>query len=309
MSASPSFPLDREVSSLRSRVSERLAQLVPEATAPPEKLHRAIHYSLLAPGKRVRPVVAVLSARAFGCRRPAAALDPGCAIEMVHAASLIVDDMPFMDDARVRRGRAAAHRAFGLRTATLASLALLNRAFRVLAEAEAIDEPTRNRLVHLLSRSLGDTGGAIAGQEEDFESSGECASLSRLESMVRHKTGALFVASVEAGALVAGAGPEGLVAARDFGWSFGLCFQALDDLADRPGAADGSGDDEDKATFVSILGADETWLAAERYAESAIEALRAVNLEDSALAELTRSMVRVEEQRAEVVHLQAVGRK
>jgi geranylgeranyl pyrophosphate synthase len=289
----PSIASRDEITSLRARIDERLGHLVPDESTPPEKLHRAIRYSLLAPGKRVRPIVTLFSAEAFGARNPDVSLDPACAVEMVHAASLIVDDLPFMDDADERRGRASSHRAFGVQTATLASLALLNRSFGVLAGATSIDERIRTELVRILSRALGDTGGAIAGQEEDIESPGEDFSLRELERMVRHKTSALFVASAEIGARIAEARSEVVAAARDFGRNFGLCFQVLDDLADRPTADGTAGDrtDQNKATFVNVLGVDRAWRAAEEYAESAVAALDDVDLADSSLARLTRAMM------------------
>ena len=283
-----------DIESLRSAVNERLDELVPDEETPPEKLHKAIRYSLLAPGKRVRPVVTLLSAGTFGCRDSKVALDPACAIEMVHAASLIVDDLPFMDDADERRGRLSSHRAFGVQTATLASLALLNRSFGVLAGTDTIDDRVRAKLVQVLSQALCDTGGAIAGQEEDIESPGEEFSLRDLETMVQHKTSALFVASAEIGARIAGA-PDPLVSvARDFGSRFGLCFQALDDLADRPSEDGSAGDREDldKATFVNVLGVESAWQAAERYADDAITSLAKAGLSDSPLADLTGDLMK-----------------
>ncbi len=282
--------------SIRRRVDQRLSQLVPAADVPPGRLHEAIRYSLLAPGKRVRPILALHAARAFGGDE-SAALDPACAIEMVHAASLIVDDFPFMDDASHRRGMPANHRAFGMETATLASFALLNRAFSVLAAAEGLSSEARVRLVSRLSSALGDCGGAIAGQEEDLEAPAEAGlSLERLETMVRHKTAALFVAAAESGALIGGASARQVAAAREFAWSFGLCFQALDDLKDCPGSAgdagmDGGRDAHEKATFVSLLGVERTWLAAEEYAWSAVAALDAVGLARSSLAGLAVNLV------------------
>lgn len=284
-----------DTEAIRDRVDRRLAELVPAADVPPERLHRAIRYSLLAPGKRVRPILALQAARAFGGDE-ALALDPACAIEMVHAASLIVDDFPFMDDASHRRGRPANHREFGMETATLASLALLNRSFGVLSQAKGLTGETRIRLVRRLSSALGDCGGAIAGQEEDLEAP-EAAGLSmeELENMVVHKTAALFVAAAESGALIAGASCEGLSAAREFARNFGLCFQALDDLKDRPGqatAAGGGGDDShEKVTYVSLLGVDRTWRVAQDYAWRAVEALETVGLGGSTLAGLAVRLV------------------
>ena len=281
---------------LCGRIEDRLARLVPEDHVPPAKLHRAIRYSLLAPGKRVRPILMLHAARSFGGDEEWA-LDPACALEMVHAASLIVDDFPFMDDAVERRGLPASHREFGLETATLAAFALLNRAFGVLADAPFLPDEVRTLLVQRLSSALGDCGGIIAGQEEDLEAPATIdPTLQRLERMVGHKTAALFVAAVEAGALIAGARSEELAAAREFAWKFGLCFQALDDLDDRPSPTrardDEAGrDGHEKLTFVSVLGVDGAWRAAEAYAAGAVEALETIGLGDTTLAAATSNLL------------------
>jgi geranylgeranyl diphosphate synthase type II len=284
-----------DLNALRRTVDERLAQLVPAEEVPPQKLHRSIRYSLLAPGKRLRPILTLLSARSFGGAE-SQALDPACAIEMVHAASLIVDDLPCMDNAVERRGSPANHRSFGEDTAMLASLALLNRSFSVLAESKGLSAEVRVQLVEVLSGSLGDCGGAIAGQEEDLEAPDRGLTITSLESMADHKTAALFVASAETGARVAGASLAQLTAAREYARNFGLCFQVLDDLADRPGtAAEGEEDDREKPTFVSVLGAEGAWEAAGKYAIDAITALGRVGLADSPLAELTHRLIATRE--------------
>lgn len=296
-----------EAAALRERVDGRLAELVPPDSAPPERLHRAIRYSLLAPGKRIRPTLTLLATRSLGGSEEQA-LDAACAVEMVHAASLIVDDMPFMDDADERRGLPSAHREFGLEVATLASLALLNRAFSVLAQCSGPSAETRINLVNGLSVALGDCGGAIAGQEEDLESpAGDEVTRPELEKMVLHKTAALFVASVEFGAFVADASSEQLQSLRDFAWRFGLCFQALDDLADRPcpqaaevGACQ---DHQDKVTFVSLLGVEGAWEAAEDHARQAVEELEGIGLERSELADLTLGLVQGQRNRQALIGL------
>ncbi len=286
----------REPELLRERVDQRLAELVPESSVPPAKLHAAIRYSLLAPGKRIRPVLMLQSTLAFGGNEETA-LDPACALEMVHAASLIVDDFPFMDDASERRGMPANHIEFGLETATLAGFALLNRAFSLLAEAEELDSDTRVRLVRRLSSALGDCGGAIAGQEEDMEApTSGGLNLEQLERMVAHKTAALFVAATESGALIAGASDGELEAARAFAWNFGLCFQAQDDLDDRPSSGaqckeSPDCDAQSKATYVSVLGVEEARRIAETYARNAVAALEAVDLGSSPLAEAALGLI------------------
>ena len=292
--------LTEEADALRRLVDARLAQLVPPESVPPQKLHRAIRYSLLAPGKRLRPIITLIAARSFGGDQELA-LDPACAIEMVHAASLIVDDLPSMDDASERRGRPANHRAFGEDTAMLASLALLNRSFSVLAEAEGLSADVRIQLVEVLSSSLGDCGGAIAGQEEDLEAAETGLSVASLETMADHKTAALFVASSETGARISGASLAKIAAAREYARNFGLCFQVLDDLDDRPEPSGRVETDLDgKPTFVSLLGVEGAWQAAESYVARAVAALETVGLGGSSLAELAKRMVETERPRRAV---------
>ena len=129
--------VEREVAAVRERVNRRLAELVPPEDEEPLQLHRAMRYSLLGSGKRIRPTVTVLVAKHLG-GQPDLAIDPGCAIEMVHTASLILDDLPLMDDATVRRGQPANHMVYGEPTALLAALALLNLAYSTMATAPGL---------------------------------------------------------------------------------------------------------------------------------------------------------------------------
>ena len=119
--------LHDEVVRFRNRVNERLSELVPPEDAPPEQLHKALRYSLVAPGKRIRPLMTILTATRLGADAETC-VDPACALEIVHTASLIIDDMPFMDDATTRRGKPAHHKVFGEDLSALASLELLSRA-------------------------------------------------------------------------------------------------------------------------------------------------------------------------------------
>ena len=143
--------LHDEVVRLRTRVNERLGELVPPEDTPPEQLHRALRYSLVAPGKRIRPLMTILTATRLGADAETC-LDPACALEIVHTASLIIDDMPFMDDATTRRGKPAHHTVFGEDLAALASLELLSRAYGVMARARGLDDRLRLELIRLLSR-------------------------------------------------------------------------------------------------------------------------------------------------------------
>ena len=242
---------------LRAMIDRRLDELVPEESCHPAVLHQAMRYSLLAGGKRVRPLMTMIAATSFGAEE-ASAVDPACAIEMVHTASLILDDMPCMDDATLRRGRPANHRVFGEDTAILAATALLNRAFGVVAECDALDPSVRCDLVRTLSEAIG-SNGIIAGQYCDLRPDPrDGAEIHGVIQMYGQKTGALFVAAVEAGARIARVDETWIEAVRSFAAHLGLAFQILDDLLDRMGnehdAGKDIGQDRDKSTLVSCMG-------------------------------------------------------
>ena len=279
-------------SDVRYRIEKRIGELIPTIDDHPEALHRAMRYSLLAGGKRIRPMLTIRVAVDFGASVEAA-LDAACAIEMVHTASLILDDLPCMDDAILRRGRAANHRLFGEDTAILAATALLNRAFGVLAECEQLEASTRLDLIRLLSQAVGSEG-IIAGQFLDLHSSWrKRTDVSGLTQMYAQKTGALFVASVEAGARIAGVDDAWLRAVRQYAFNLGLAFQILDDLLDVGCSAEetgkDAGQDDHKTTLVSRLGADEAQLEVRRYMDSAALALEPLGESGAPLIDLARS--------------------
>lgn len=216
-------------------------------------LAEAVRTALTAPGKRTRPVFALLCAEHVG-GRVEAALDAACAYEMVHAASLIFDDLPCMDDASVRRGQPTLHRRFGEDVATLAGVALLNRAYGVLAESNLPSELVRT-LTASLSHAVG-LAGLVGGQMRDLRER-DGLSADALEQLNHEKTGVLFCAAAEAGALIGGAGPETAVAVRRFAMHVGAAFQIRDDLLDQTDttlAGKDVGQDAGKVTFVSLLG-------------------------------------------------------
>jgi geranylgeranyl diphosphate synthase, type II len=270
-----SAPFD-SIERLRATIELRLNELVPDESCHPGVLHEAMRYSLLAGGKRVRPLLTMLSAAGFGADEESA-LDPACAIEMVHTASLILDDMPCMDDATLRRGRPANHRVFGEDTAILAATALLNRAFGVIAECDALEPSVRSDLVRTFSDAIG-SNGIIAGQYCDLRpDAGDDPELPRILQMYGQKTGALFVASVEAGARIARVDESWIDAVRQFAAHLGLAFQIFDDLLDRLGdeqdAGKDIGQDQDKSTLVSCMGSGRARVEASNRVLSAARAL------------------------------------
>jgi geranylgeranyl diphosphate synthase type II len=285
--------LQEEVVGLRERINARLAELVPPEDAPPEQLHKAIRYSLVAPGKRIRPLMTLLTATRLGAETEAA-LDPACAIEMVHTASLIVDDMPFMDDAEMRRGRQANHRVFGQDVASLAAFDLLSRAFGVVAAAPGLDDAQRIDLVSLLSRTLAGEG-VIAGQLHDLQSEERPPDPALLKKMYEQKTGVLFVACSEAGARVAGVPAEWIEPIQEFAMNMGILFQIVDDLLDRFGTLESTGkdvgQDDGKTTLVSVLGPDEARKEACHRLEAAERALDPLGPAGKPLDEMARSLM------------------
>lgn len=252
----------------RQHVDAGLRRYLGRSRAP--QVDAAVEHSLFAPGKRLRPVLAWLVADAFGveARR---VLPAAVAVEMVHTASLILDDLPCMDAATLRRGRPACHAVFGEATAVLAAFALLNRANQILADGWP--GGPRSSVLRLLARELGAAvDGMIAGQAADLAKLSPGASLPRLEFIHSRKTGDLFVASARIGARLGAASPEDLAALTAFAENVGRAFQALDDVTDAEGdrhsAGKDVGQDHGKATLVSLAGAEAT----KRYASDSLAA-------------------------------------
>ena len=297
----PCSQLEAQV--LRRRVDDRLRELIPPENEHPKTLHRAMRYSLLAGGKRIRPLLTIQVATDLGGSMTAA-LDPACAIEMVHTASLILDDLPCMDDACLRRGEPANHRVFGEDTAILAATALLNRAFGVIAECELLTARTRLDLTRLLSEAVG-SNGIIAGQFRDLQMQQGRGNDAQLTEMYAQKTGALFVAALEAGARVAGVDHSWVIAVREYGANLGLAFQLLDDLLDTFGSQTDIGKDvgQDAAheTLASRLGEKGARLAVDRYVHSAASALEPLGESGIGLVELARSYTEATMERAFVL--------
>jgi geranylgeranyl diphosphate synthase type II len=285
--------IQQEVVLLRERVNARLGELVPPGDAAPEQLHQAIRYSLEAPGKRIRPLMTILTATRLGAEVDVS-LDPACAIEMVHTASLIVDDMPFMDDATTRRGKPANHKVFGEDVASLASLELLSRAFGVMARARCLDDRQRLDLVRLLSDTIGSEG-VIAGQLKDLRAEDRAHGAEELKAMYEQKTGTLFVAASEAGARIARVPEEWVQPIRSFAMNMGILFQIVDDLLDRFGTIEATGkdvgQDEGKRTLVSVLGPDAARAEACHRLAAAERALDPLGAAGRPLDEMARSLM------------------
>jgi geranylgeranyl diphosphate synthase type II len=252
-----------------------------------------MRYVLLAPGKRLRGTL-VLATCEMLRGSEAAALQLACAVELVHASSLVLDDLPCMDDATLRRGKVPLHRALGEANAILAAVALLNTAYETVQQAEPLKQRTRREASLRLSLAIG-ARGLIGGQIADLEATGRALELDALEYIHSHKTGALFIAAAELGALAASARTREIEHLRRYAKNLGLAFQITDDLLDYSGDAALTGKDvradRHKSTFVLLCGIDGARRLVDELIDAALSALhpfgrRAARLR--ALAEYVR---------------------
>ncbi|MGC4117708.1 MAG: polyprenyl synthetase family protein [Myxococcales bacterium] len=278
-------------------VNAELARRVPSEDAPPASIHKAMRYSLLAGGKRLRPALVLSCGEALGAK-PAALMPAACAIEMIHTYSLIHDDLPAMDDDDLRRGRPTCHKVFGEAVAILAGDALLTRAFQVLAAEDAAPDAARRlALIQEYSRAAGTTDGMIGGQVVDMESEGKPIAPETLEYIHRAKTGAILEASCVAGAIVAGAGPQQLEQVRTYGKRIGLAFQIADDVldvtstAEQLGKTPGKDVAAGKATYPALFGIDASRKKAHELVSQAVEAVAGFGEKGHVLQELARFVV------------------
>mgnify|MGYP000206334468 CR=1 FL=1 len=256
----PKTDIAGQIETMRGLIETRLSEITPSTTTWPVRLHEAQRHALLSPGKRFRPLLCVFVAQGGGIkddRNLDAAISTGCVAEMVHAASLILDDLPCMDDAELRRNQPTTHIAFDESTAILSATALLNRAFGVLSRLDQVRSDRRIEMVDLLSYAVGSKG-LIAGQMADLANTDQGTTVAEIERLNTLKTGALFDFSVESAAILAGMHASQRAALKDFSYHLGLAFQLLDDVKDSVmSAAEAEKSvnrDVGKATILAIAG-------------------------------------------------------
>lgn len=273
---------------LRLEVNERvklidkaLDKYLPSADKVPETIHKAMRYSVFAGGKRLRPVLCLAAAEAVGGdlkEVPAAA----CALELIHTYSLIHDDLPAMDNDDYRRGKPTNHKVYGDAIAILAGDALLTLAFQLIAECgleSGISPHVAGQVIKEVALAAGSLG-MIGGQVVDIESENKEIDQDTLTFIHTHKTGALFQASVRAGAMLGGATPEQLAQLTRYAECLGLAFQITDDILDvegdsaKLGKAVGSDERNKKSTYPARYGLAESKQLARQSVEEAIAALQ-----------------------------------
>ncbi|MCW0369846.1 polyprenyl synthetase family protein [Xanthomonas sacchari] len=279
----------------RERVEAGLQAQLPAATLAPQRLHAAMRHATLGGGKRMRPLLVYASGALFGA--DAARLDaPALAVELIHAYSLVHDDLPAMDDDALRRGQPTVHIAFDEATAILAGDALQSLAFALLANAEDAAAPLRVQWLQTLAEAAG-AAGMCGGQALDIDATGRVQALPDLQRMHALKTGALIRASVRLGALGGGADAAALAQLDSFATALGLAFQVRDDILDveasseQLGKTAGKDVAQAKSTYPALLGMDGAKAKLAELAQAMQDSLEGYGAAADALAALARLAV------------------
>lgn len=284
------------VADYQQRVDARLDECLPSADDPPRRLHEAMRYAVFNGGKRVRPLLVYATGECLGVD-PDLLDAPAVAIELIHAFSLVHDDLPAMDDDDLRRGKPTVHIRYDEATAILAADALVPLAFLAIARLETASTATRTALVRLVADACGSIG-MTGGQSIDLAAEGATLSPAELEHMYSLKTGALIHASIVSACLLHDAiDPEQAAALDAFGRDIGIAFQIKDDILDVVGDTDvigkpaGSDAKLDKATWPSLFGLDASRARCEELLQGALTRLKIFGDDAAPLVWLARYIV------------------
>ena len=292
-----SIDLDTHWEQWRQRIDRHLENLIPKSHTSPALLHDAMRYASIGAGKRYRAALVYAAGHALAARE--GDLDkPACAVELIHAFSLVHDDLPAMDDDDLRRGKPSCHKAFDEATAILAGDALQTLAFEVLSDPKWDQGPPTLRLemVHTLSHAAGSLGLA-GGQVMDLNLDSASATLETLAAMHQRKTGALIKAAVHLGGLCATDDREILARLQKFAGPLGLAFQVIDDVLDGTADTDtlgkpaGADQERGQPTFLSVLGEEAARQYARGLKDQAISALDGPELDATLLIALAHFTV------------------
>jgi len=276
-------------------INQRLNELVPEKEGAHSDLFRAARYSLLSPGKKIRPILALATCECLGGNLDLA-LTPACTLELVHTYSLIHDDLPCIDNDDFRRGKPSLHKAFPESHAVLAGDFLLTHAFGILARAPGLDPSKKIELIDVLEEQIGGNG-MIAGQIIDIQSEKKELSLPELENMHLKKTGALIDASIDFGALIADADENTRSLLRSFSCDIGLAFQVVDDILDvtssetKHGKIVASDIINEKTTYITLLGLSRSKSVANDLLNSALDKLKSIPNDTFLLSEIAKFII------------------
>jgi geranylgeranyl diphosphate synthase type II len=291
------FDLTSYINNQNELVNRYLESVIPD-NMDDQRIVAAMKYSLMAGGKRLRPVLCLAAAEAVG-GLTSDALPAAAALEMIHTYSLIHDDLPAMDDDELRRGKPTCHMAFDEATAILAGDALLTLAFQMLSSVEISSSSRASGWLQVIRTIAGAAGygGMIQGQMLDISSEGRPLSISELESMHHLKTGALITASLRCGAIIGGAGDEQLELLERYGKNIGLAFQVADDILNVEGdpklmgKAVGTDRLREKSTYPSILGLSESKELAKNLVRKALQAIENFDKKSDALRAIANYVI------------------
>ncbi len=283
----------------KKRIDDALMEILPPETDYPQRLSKAMRYSVLGEGKRIRPVLAMAAFEAVDGQGEAI-LPFACALELIHAYSLIHDDLPAMDNDDFRRGKPTVHRVFGEALAILTGDALLTEAFKHMSRGaldHEIDPELALGVIDEISLAAGFRG-MVGGQVVDMESEGQNVDLPKVAYIHTHKTGALIVASLRAGARLGGSSSEELEAITRYGERIGLAFQIVDDILDVVGEPAtlgkdvGSDEARKKATYPDVVGIGESKRLAENLVREAVACLTIFQERGEPLQEIASYLLR-----------------
>ena len=279
------------LASCRALIDAELDRLIPKESTEPERVHSAIRWSLFAGGKRFRPALLLATGQTFGASADDL-LHAACALEMIHTYSLIHDDLPAMDNDKLRRGRPTCHVKFDDATAILAGDALQTLAFQTIAENERLSPELRVKLVGEVARAAGTPEGMVAGQAYDLDAESRDVTNVELERIHHRKTGALIRAAARCGAIIAGAGGRELEAVTEYAINLGLLFQITDDLLDVTATAEDLGKTPGKdarsrkATYPALYGLEATHAQLEVVHQAACNALQDIEVRTKLLCSI-----------------------
>jgi geranylgeranyl pyrophosphate synthase len=292
MSVDTKTKLHEFLADTKDKINAKLDELLPSEECEPIILHQAMRYAVLKGGKRIRPAVTLAVVDMLGGDQEQA-LGPAAVLELIHAASLILDDLPCMDDASRRRGLPTVHLVFGEDQAVLAGVALLNLAYQHLAKWEKDGLPGIGESLGELAVAVG-TEGTIGGQSADLATHPDNATFERLEYIHSHKTGALFIAGARMGARLADADATAIKDIERYAKNLGLAYQIMDDILDVVSTPEITGKtlghDEKKVTFVGFIGLDAARKLVSELTDFAISSLAQFGAKAGLLTELAKML-------------------
>lgn len=265
--------LEEQIINAKKLIDSKLTQFMANDEPLLNVLQESVNYSLFSGGKRVRPLFCFLVGELFGVPKEKL-ITTACALEMIHTSSLIMDDLPHMDDGKVRRGKPANHMVFGQDVSALASIGLLTRAYEIVLDDPELPEDKKTKVVSRLARTVG-INGLVGGQFVDLKFSNENTDAATLDYIHTYKTASLFATSGITAAIIGDANEEDISALETYAKNLGFAFQILDDLLDVEGNSEDVGKslNNDKGGFVTVYGIEKSKQLVQEYTDKALGAI------------------------------------